>query len=423
MPSFKDIFCFIYIGKMIERFKQAVDFVRRNKTFVFFLCFAFSLWLIILFFSQDTFVDEETHLRQINRFLKGNFEILPSLTTIPGYHIVIAFFVHFFKHPSLALVRFISFLLSSSSLLAAYLISKKLNSKYPLIKTLQCAFLPVSFLYFPLIYTDIFSLLLVLLALYSMLSGKYGLSALFSLAAILVRQDDIIWVALIWTYAYLSTYGFSFSLKNIEAHIRRTIGHLVVFSIFIIFVLVNGGVALGDKNNHQVGFYMGNSYFFLAIVGLLFFPILLAYIRKIDLSKIKPSMLYGAGAGIVIAGSFIFIQPEIHHGNNKLSMLRNILLQSGYHQYMWMYVAAIFAGYMALFLMKLEKKRMILLPFIFVSLFPSLLVEQRYYIVPLFFLLLFRTESGKKAELALLSYFAVLSSALVIMIFYTGLFF
>ncbi|MDP1833422.1 MAG: hypothetical protein Q8L11_00620 [Candidatus Moranbacteria bacterium] len=387
------------------------------------MCLAFSLWLIILFFSQETFVDEKTHLRQINRFLKGNFEIIPSLTTIPGYHAVIAFFVHFFKHPSLAFVRFVSLLLSSISLVLAYLISKKLDSKYPLIKTLQCAFLPISFLYFPLIYTDIFSLLLVLLALYFMLSGKYGFSAFFSLTSVLVRQDNIIWIALIWTYAYLSTYGFSFSLENIKAHIRRTIGYLAVFIIFIIFVLVNGSVALGDKRNHQMGFYMGNSYFFLAIVGLLFFPMLLAYVRKINFSKIKPSMLYGIGAGIVIAGSFIFIQPEIHHGNNKLSMLRNILLQSGYHQYMWAYVGAIFVGYMALFLMKLEKKRAVLLPFIFMSLFPSLLVEQRYYIVPLFLLLLFRKEDGEKAELALMSYFIALSSALVIMIFYTGLFF
>lgn len=408
---------------MIKRFKQSIDFVKRNKAFVFFICFAFFLWFIILFFSQDTFVDEKTHLRQITRFRKGNFEILPSLTTIPGYHAVIAFFVHFFEHPSLALVRSISLLLSSSSLIVAYFISKKLNSKHPLIKTLQCVFLPISFLYFPLIYTDIFSLLLVLLALYFILDGKYGLSALFSLASILVRQDDVIWIALIWVYAYLSIYGFSFSLKNIQAYVRRTIGHLVVFIIFIIFVLVNGGVALGDKSNHQVGFYMGNSYFFLTTVGLLFFPILFAYIRKFDLSKVKPFILYGVGVGIIIAGSFIFIQPEIHHGNNKLSMLRNILLQSGYHQYMWAYVAAIFIGYITLFLMKFEKKRMILLPFIFMSLFPSFLVEQRYYIIPLFLLLLFREEGGEKAELALMSYFAILSSALVIMIFYTGLFF
>lgn len=414
---------FYIFRKMIERFKQAAVFARRNKAFVFFLCLAFSLWLIILLFSRDTFVDEKTHLRQITRFLKGNFEVLPSLTTIPGYHAVIAFFVQFFKHPSLAFVRFISLLVASGSLLAAYLISKKLDSKHPLIKTLQCAFLPISFLYFPLIYTDIFSLLLVLLALYFILSGKYGLSAFFSLTSVLVRQDNIIWIALIWVYAYLSTYGFLFSLKNIRAHIRRTIGHLFVFVFFIMFVLVNGGVALGDKRNHQVGFYMGNSYFFLATVGLLFLPILLARIRKIDLSKIKPFMLYGVIIGIVIAGSFIFVQPEIHHGNNKLSMLRNVLLQSGYHQYMWAYVAAIFVGYMTLFLMEFEKKRLVLLPFIFVSLIPSLLVEQRYYIVPLFLLLLFRKESGEKAELALLAYFIVLSSALVAMIFYTGLFF
>lgn len=313
--------------------------------------------------------------------------------------------------------------MSSSSLLAVYCISKKLNSKHPLIKTIQSAFLPISFLYFPLVYTDIFSLALVLLALYFVLNNRYKWSAIFSLASILVRQNNIIWVALIWVYAYLSIYGFSFSLKNIKVHLRRTIGHMIVFIIFAIFVLVNGSVALGDKNNHQVGFYLGNSYFFLATVGVLFFPILLAHIRKIDLSKIKSFLLYGVGVGIVIAGSFVFIQPEIHHGNNKLSMLRNIFLQAGYHKYMWVYVGAIFVGYITLFLMNFKKKRMIFLPFIFMSLVPSFLVEQRYYIIPLFLLLLFREESGKKAELALTSYFIILSLALMGMIFYTGLFF
>lgn len=118
-------FALYMIKKMTKKFKQIINFARHNKTFIFFMCFAFSVWLIILFFSQDMFVDEKTHFRQIGRFLKGNFKILPKLTTIPGYHAVIAFFAHFFKHSSLTLIRFISFFIVQQFIIGSLLHKQK----------------------------------------------------------------------------------------------------------------------------------------------------------------------------------------------------------------------------------------------------------------------------------------------------------
>lgn len=403
--------------------REVLNFVKSNKIFTFLLVFAFILWLGILLFSQGTFVDEKTHYRQIGRILKGNLEILPSLTTFPGYHWTIAFLAKMTGQSSLVSIRFIGLLLSSVSLWIFFIIVKKIKSGDPFMKTLQLVFLPISFLYFPLVYTDIFSLLLVLLVFYFAISNKYKTSALFSLAAILVRQNNIIWIIFTLVYSYFSIYGTSFSLKNMVEYFRRTFFHLLIIAVLVIFFWLNDGVALGDKRNHQLGLYLGNSYFFLAVVGFLFLPLIVEYFHRLNFSKFNVAFLLRAGVGAILALAFVFAIPELHHGNNKLSLLRNIILHGAYNQYVWAYVVMILLGYCTFFLFKMKKEQLVLIPFIFASLTPSLLVEQRYYIVPLVFLLIFRKESSPKIELLLMIYFLVLSVALVLMIFSSGLFF
>lgn len=396
---------------------------KKNWIFIFFLGVAFLMWFIILFFGPANFVDENTHNRQIGRFLKGDYEILPSLTTIPGYHATIAFFAQFISHPSSKDIRLISFLLSVPSLWVFYAITKKLKVLNPLTKTLQFIFLPISFFYFPLVYTDIFSLLLVLLAFYFVLHKRYKLSALFSLASVLVRQTNIVWILFIWLYEYASINGFSISREKIVIYARRTIGHIAVFFAFIIFVWLNNGVAIGNRENQKAGFYMGNIYFFLVMAGFLFLPVLITSLGKLDRAKLRRFLIFGIGAGALVTCSFILFPPPVHEDNLKLHFLRNIILNYGYHQYIWAYALAIFLGYTTLFLMKFEKASFLLFPFIAASLLPSLLIEQRYAIVPMVFLLLLRKEAGRKTEFSLALYFIALSLGLMYMILKTALFF
>ena len=73
--------------------------------------------------------------------------------------------------------------------------------------------------------------------------------------------------------------------------------------------------------------------------------------------------------------------------------------------------------------MKIQGRFIALLPIIVLSLIPSFLIEQRYFIVPLVFLLLFRTESTKHTERALTVFFLSLSLSLVYMLLRMDLFF
>lgn len=388
-----------------------------------FLLLAVLMWLGIALLGSDKYFDEKDHARQISRFMRGNYSVRADITTIPGYHLVIATVADVFYKPSIQQIRLISFAFSLISIWVFFLLAKKFNAEDPYTRTLQFVFLPISFFYFPILYTDIFSLLLLLTAFYFALSKKYTLSSLFSLASLTVRQNNIVWIAFFFIYTYISENGFSFSLKKLSDHIRNGFGYIVTGILFLVFVWFNNGVAFGDQVNHQVGFYTGNLYFFLTIVGVLFLPSTIVSLMRMDRTFFKKQVIFGVISGFILACLFLFFPPEIHEYNLKMRFLRNIILSFAYHQYIWVYACAIFFGCLTFGLMKFKKQMLILFPFTIAYLAPSLLVEQRYLIVPLVFILLFRKETSPKTEYINMLYFLSLSAGLVYMLLKLEIFF
>lgn len=400
--------------------------IMKNKYWAngFFLTVAIMLWLSIISFGSSKYADEGDHARLIHRLVNGNYKMLSSITTIPGYHVVIATIASLTGGTSTGQMRLISLILSLLSIGAFYLVAGKLDAAADVPpKILQYVFFPISFLYFPLIYTDIFSLLLVLLAFYFALSRKYQWSSIFSLLALAVRQTNIIWVFFLWTYTYVAENGFSFSPKKIYAHMRKSPGYAVVVALFMIFIWLNKGVAVGDREMQQVGFYMGNIYFFLALVGILFLPATLFSIMKDWRVIFKKNVVFGAAIGMLLAVLFVVFRPVLHEYNFKPGFLRDIILLLAYHRFVWIYAGVIFLGCLTLALMKFRKMSFLIFPFAFASLIPSMLVEQRYFIIPLVFILLFRKELGTKIEYINALYFILLSSGLTYMVLKIGIFF
>ena len=402
---------------------EIINRIKENKLFGFFFGIAMVMWLSFIFLSHNPYVDENIHTRQIGRFMKENYEILPSLTTIPGYHVVMALIMQVFNHPSLTDMRLVSLFLSLISLWIFFLTAKVLNTKDSIVKTLQFMFLPVSFFFFPLIYTDIFALLLVLSAFYFSCKKHYNLSALFSLFAILVRQNNIVWILFIWVYAYISENGFSISFKKVVQHMRHTSSQIFLFIAFAIFFLINHGIAIGDREDHPLGFYMGNIYFFLALVGFLFVPVLINLTYKFNwFRNNKKLLIFGVAISIILSVAFIIFPPILHKGNLVMHFLRNIILSYAYGQYAFIYALAIFLGCITLTLSKFKKESLIIFPFIVACLAPSLLIEQRYAIVPFVFVLLLREQEDKWTEFLLVIYFMLIPILLMWMILKTPIF-
>ena len=400
-------------------FKKNSKLTKNKWGFLFLLGLAFAVWFFILLTSNNHFGDETVHHHQIKQFFKGHYTILPELTTIPGYHLAISSFSNVFSDPTLQNFRLVSLLLSSFSIWIFYFIAKKLQTGDPFIRTLQFIFLPITFLYFPLLYTDIFSLLFVLLAFYFTLKKQFKLSALLSLLSLLIRQNNIVWIVFIWVYGYVSSAGFAFSRKTLIEYFKNTFEYFFVFLAFFVFVFFNKGIAIGDIEGHPTGFYLGNLYFALALTGFLFLPFLLTSLAKFNFAKRKTFLFGAILLGILIAASFMLFPPAIHPYNLttlKVHFLRNLILQAAYHQNMWLYGLVIFAGFLTLFLLKFEKKNLLLFPFSVLVLLPSFLVEQRYALISFVFLLLFYKEENSKIEKVTIFYWLLISLGLTYMI-------
>lgn len=398
--------------------------IKENPLHSLFYITAISLWSSIILFGSKFYVDERYHYRQIGWLWRGKLEIIPMLTTIPGYHAFIAMLLQTTDDISVMKARIISLFFSLFSIFIFYLIAKKIKSKDPLKKTLLFTFLPISFIYFPLVYTDMFSALLILFALYFVFKKNYNIAAVISAISIMSRQHNIIWHIFLWAYSYFLINNYSFLLKNIYEYIRRTFMFPVGIICFITFVFINGSVAVGDKNSHQMGFYLGNIYYFLAISGVLFLPIVLSAIIKKDIffqKKIYIGIILSLIAGL----TFFFFPPIIHGYNLGNGFLRNIIIMFIYHNKYYASIYSIFIslGIFSFFIIKMKKYSYILYFFIFLCLLPSWLIEQRYSIIPLMLILLLKEDDSENIEWFLVLYYFIFSVCLFLMIMNTKIFF
>jgi len=404
------------LNSLSRAVKKITNWLKNNKKFTIFFLIIFILWISIIVFGSKRYADESYHYRQIRMFHAQDFEMAKGLTTIPEYHTLLTIPAYLlFDDLSLFKIRLLTFPLALLIIPIFFLLSKKISPhNNPWEKTLTLILLPVAFVYYPLIYTDIFSTLLFFLAFYLSLNKKYHWAALVSIAAICARQQNIIWHLFIWIFTYVNLYGFNFSFKNILNYFRATLGFIVGIILFFIFIKLNGGIAIGDKGSHPLGIYLGNIYFFLFLAGLLFWPILLKRIfttKKILKNKFAWVAL---GVATVVSGILFFYPPELHGYNHDPRFIRNIFLSFIYNGHIGFYSVLVFLGILSLFSIKLNKlSNYLIYPFTILCLLPSWLIEQRYTVIPFLLILLFRKEEYYRLENILKIYYLILCITLV----------
>ncbi|GAA5867538.1 hypothetical protein JCM8547_001212 [Rhodosporidiobolus lusitaniae] len=154
-----------------------------------------------------------------------------------------------------------------------------------------------------LYYTDIFSLVAVLLAWQYSLRKRYLLSALVGVASLWFRQTNLIWLLFIAGQAAVSQLKVAAPssvhdpllascsspgliqtpLSLLTALFRHPLALLPVLGAYLpvfcaagAFVRWNGGIVLGDKQNHVATIHVPQLYYFLAFVGVFFAPSILS---------------------------------------------------------------------------------------------------------------------------------------------------
>lgn len=183
------------------------------------------------------------------------------MTTFPGYHFVIGLLSHLFKNPSLSLARSLSTIFSFLSVLVFYLIAKEIDPQKAATKTLQYFFFPLLFVFFFLVYTEAFSLLLVMLSFYFLTKGRYKTSGVFGLLSVLVRQNNIIWLGFFVLLIVLEKGKLKLGRKQILSFLSEA-------SIFIFW---NKSLVLTEASSHPFSIHFANLFLFLQF--FLFLPL------------------------------------------------------------------------------------------------------------------------------------------------------
>jgi alpha-1,2-glucosyltransferase len=267
-------------------------------------------------------------------------------------------------------------------------------------KTLQYVFFPILFPFFFLLYTDVFSLLLVITAFFFALKKNYNLTAIIGIASILVRQNNIIWLLFLYIFLYFQEYS-TINKEIIKNHIKKSWLFLLGFLAFAIFLFINKGIALGDEARHPGGIFFGNIYFLLFLFFFLLLPFNLANLPKI-IEKIKQNKkIIPLLLAIFIFYFFTFQNTHPYNQPQYSFFLRNqILLFFTSSLFLKiLFLLPIAYSILSIWATKLPSKACYLIyPTAILYLLPSWLIEQRYYLIPFALFLALKEKKSNTVE-------------------------
>ena len=357
------------------------------------LLFAVGLYLAVR--DPQLHADEAIHYNQILRFVNGNPEWEPHLTTFPTYHYLLSLPARIFPTAAtIPYLRFFAFCLSGIAILFFYGSAQWMDISTPMVRTFQFSFLPIIFPLLFLIYTDVFSLAFVVLAICLAINGRYTLAGIVGAAAILTRQNNAIWLVLCCVFIFERERGIMLTLK-------KGWFFVLLLCAFGVFVVWNHGIALGDVEKHPWGIYTGNIFFMLLLFFFVFLPLniqcsgeILNFVKGHKLSWILIPALYAI---------YLFTFRPTHPYNQApyAFFLRNRLLLLMNSSVLWksfFFIPMIYTV-LTLIVTKLRRREYYwIYPASVLSVLPSWLIEQRYYLIPFSLFLLMRDEATQTAE-------------------------
>jgi alpha-1,2-glucosyltransferase len=345
-------------------------------------------------------VDENIHFDQIVRLASGDWSLNPVLTTLPGFHAMVAAPIWAAGGATTFHVRLVVFLLSLATIGVFHALSVVLQPEHAGTRTLQFALLPILFPQFFFIYTDVTSLLFVLLMMLAAAHRRYRVAGVLGLLSCLVRQNNVIWLAFAMFWSYLRDEGWTWR------PLARSLGRYWTFMAtgvgFLLFVAVNQGqVALGeDVGSHPLGsLYFTNIFFLLFLSCFLFLPLWWGYRHHI-LARLRSWWPWLGLLALFPLFWLGFINDHPHNTERGDYFLRNAILiyfSSTPIRKLLFFVPVAVAGF-CLAAVPLQRPWRLLYPFTILFLLPEWLVEQRYYLIPLSLFLLAREPSSPWSE-------------------------
>lgn len=369
--------------------------------------------------------DEWVHYGQVRWLAEGRYELVEELTTIPGYHAVVAVVQRLAGSDALGLARAVTMAFALAAVLAFASIRRELfPAEDPWLPASQLLFLPILFPFCFLLYTDIPSLALVLWTFRASLSRRHLLAGTLGIAALLMRQTNVVWIVFFALLQAIETIRAADSPVSASRTRLSALTALWPYAMPVVlfagYWVAHGSISLSRSQvraHPDFALHTGNLFFMLFLAGVFFLPLLPLWLRRYaDAVRARPLWLVLP----LFLGSLYALSFRVDHPYNFIlpeTILRNgVLVYVTAHR--WAFVAfglvATAAG-CALSQIRWQRGSFALLfPIAALFVSASWLIEQRYYVIPLALLLAMRDVETPGAERALLLWWMPMATALLV---------
>lgn len=363
--------------------------------------------------------DEQHHVRQILAFVVGDWSLLPSLTTLPTWHLLSSGVARLGGAEGIDSLRLVNVAAAALALAVFGLLARELQPRGASWRVLQAAALPVLLPLACLVYTDLPALAAGLgCALLTVRKQPLGAGAL-AVLTVAMRQTNVVLVIALLAFAALEAVAAARSegREPFGPGLRSVLPYVPALGLFVGFVAWNGGVALGEKGMHPTGgLHLGNVVFGLAGLPLLFAPWWLQGWRR-TVAWLRPRPLVPAvcllvGLGLSLSWSNDHPYNQAEYGfflHNKVALW----LSSGLVPRL---LGGALAGVGLLLLVAWRPERRawaLVLWLVSLGLLGAWLVEPRYLLTPALLLLAAREPMSPRWEGALLVLWLLPSMLLV----------
>lgn len=368
--------------------------------------------LMFALLPNQPIADELIHLPQIQSFMSGSMALSGIVAMPPGFHYSIASIASLLNFNNLSDLRIINAAITLMCPILFWLYLKLDEDRLTDIRTAQLLLSPIIWPFFFLLYTDLSSLFLILIGLV-LLRQRYVIpAALICTISLAFRQNNIFWITLLWLMAIEHHFPLNFSigkagfsplkiLKALTYSLQKTAIFLIPFGTFALFVYLNGGVAMGNKDLHQAsGIFPTQIFFCLLVLWIVLLPLHIHNLPTIFSLVLKHKLIL---LGLGLLAVLYFISFDISHPYNFPSdyFIRNWILYKLKDHPAWRLLAFLPMAWALLSFATTQLKDPAyywLYPITVISLLPVHLIEQRYYIIPLALFLLFRSPTTKAWE-------------------------
>lgn len=359
-----------------------------------------AMFVCLALVQSRVIVDESVHVPQIEGFMAGDWEVQPALAMIPGYHLVMAAVMSVTGFSFPGAMRAASALFGLMAALVFYRIRREWNDGHAVTSAALFYACPLFFPYYFLVYTDIFSLALVLSAVLATVRGRHLLAAAIMTVSLAARQNNVIWAAFLAAYA-----AWPDLAKQDDAlwsRVRRgfvtAMPYLLPGLVFVAYWKWNGSIVFStglSRAHPDMKLHGGNVWFTVFLFALLFPLDAWKGLKSfMALARDRPWILL---IPVVIAACV-----RLHgSGDNRAFLdyfLRNAFIAGVAHGW----ARAAFGVLVGLTVCALafvefrEARGRLVYPFSVIGLASSSLIENRYSIIPLALWMVFRKDSGPR---------------------------